>query len=77
MPRYYFNVRDGDTIYPDYEGTEVADLEAARREAHKDIVYIYNEMLLKGPLAEQRIDIVDSDGKTLATVAFTEVLRPH
>ena len=32
MPLYHFNVEDG-AAYPDVEGTECADLEAARAEA--------------------------------------------
>ena len=32
MPRYYFDVRDGDELMVDNEGVEFDDLEAARRE---------------------------------------------
>jgi hypothetical protein len=32
MPRYFFNVKDGETVIDD-EGVELADLSAARREA--------------------------------------------
>jgi hypothetical protein len=75
MPRFYFNVRDGETVYLDNEGTELDDLEAAVAEAHKDILYIYNEMLLPGAFDGQRIEVVDEQGQVVATVAFADVVR--
>jgi len=75
MPRFFFHVRDGDTGYLDNEGTELSDLTEAIREAQKDIRYIYNEMLLPGPLSSQVIEVVDEAGETVATVAFADVLR--
>ena len=33
MPRYYFDVRDGDEVAPDEEGLELSSIEAVREEA--------------------------------------------
>jgi hypothetical protein len=33
MPRYYFDIRDGEELIPDEEGMELPDLDAAFREA--------------------------------------------
>ena len=33
MPRYYFHIRDGDTLVFDDEGCELADWEAIKNEA--------------------------------------------
>ena len=33
MPRFYFHIRDGDTLVLDDDGCELADLEAIRDEA--------------------------------------------
>jgi Domain of unknown function (DUF6894) len=33
MPRYYFHIRDGDTLILDDDGCELADVEATRAEA--------------------------------------------
>jgi hypothetical protein len=33
MPRFYFHIRDGDTVILDDEGYELADVDAARAEA--------------------------------------------
>jgi len=33
VPRYYFHIRDGDTLVFDDDGCELADLEAIRNEA--------------------------------------------
>ena len=33
MPRYYFHIRDGDTLVLDDDGSELANVEAIRNEA--------------------------------------------
>ena len=33
MPRFFLNIRDGNTLFADPEGTEFPDLEAAHHEA--------------------------------------------
>jgi hypothetical protein len=33
MPRYFFDIREGDEVIPDEEGMDLPDLEAAFREA--------------------------------------------
>ena len=33
MPRYYFDIRDGDELIPDEEGMDLPDLKAAEIEA--------------------------------------------
>jgi hypothetical protein len=33
MPRYYFDLLDGNDLYPDDEGLELPSIEAARQEA--------------------------------------------
>jgi hypothetical protein len=35
MPRYYFNLKNGEDTLPDPEGTELPDNEAARAHAHQ------------------------------------------
>ena len=44
LPRYFFNVRDGEA-YPDLQGTELADLNAARDEA----IRFSGALLKEGP----------------------------
>ena len=37
MTRYYFDIRDGEALYPDEEGTELEDQRAAEIEAAKSL----------------------------------------
>lgn len=70
MPRYHFNVEDGQSI-PDPEGTELPDLNAARREA----VRLAGRLLDDDP--EQfwshglwSVVVTDDAGRTLFTLDF-------
>ena len=52
LPRFYFNVRDG-RDFEDAEGTELPDLQAARREAIR----------LSGAILEHETDHIDVSGE--------------
>jgi hypothetical protein len=63
MPRYFFNVTDGKS-YPDTEGTELPDLDAARGEAFRTLGDILkNKDTWQS--GEWQIDIADVDGQGL------------
>ncbi len=66
MPRYFFNVMDGKS-YPDTEGTELPDLEAARGEAFRTLgdIIKHKETWQSG---EWQIDIADASGQSLLTL---------
>jgi hypothetical protein len=73
MPRYFFNIRDGETIIDD-EGTELPDLDAARAEA----IGLSGEMLHHGPRATPLWDgtswemwVTDESERTLFTLRFS------
>ena len=40
MPRYFFDIRDGEELIPDEEGMDLPDLEAAFREAVRSLADI-------------------------------------
>ena len=42
MPRYYFDVRDGERFFEDTEGVEFPDIEAAREEAARAVGEVPN-----------------------------------
>jgi hypothetical protein len=75
MPRFFFNVRDGDQTFCDPEGTELASLDAARHEALMDARWILAEGLRTGRVAlDRRFEITDKAGQILATVRFQDAL---
>jgi len=70
VPRYHFNVEDGQSI-PDPEGTVLPDLESARREA----VRMAGRLLDDDPAhfwstGEWRVVVTDDAGRTLFTLEF-------
>lgn len=72
MPRYYFHVFDHETTI-DEEGSELADIEAARDyalEAARDLVC---ESVKGGHLnLDHRIEITDDKNAPLLTLTFRE-----
>jgi hypothetical protein len=75
MPRFFFNIRDGDQILCDPEGTELASLDVARHEALMDIRWILSEELQTGGVVlERRFEITDDAGQVLATICFQDAL---
>jgi uncharacterized protein DUF6894 len=75
MPRYYFHVREGGEISRDREGQELADAEAARREAVNAGREILGEKLLHGgSLNNRTIEIADETGLVIDVVNVNDVL---
>lgn len=50
MTRYYFDIRDGEALYPDQEGMELDDQRAAEIEAAKSLAGMANDL---SPLDER------------------------
>jgi hypothetical protein len=68
MPRYFFNIRDGQEVDEDEEGVELPDVEAAKAEALATVEE------LRGQLADAahiELEITDDTGRRLLTVPFS------
>jgi hypothetical protein len=75
VPRFFFNIHDGDQTFCDPEGTELADLDAARHEALMDARWMLAEGLRTGRVVLARhFEITDEAGQVLATVRFRDVM---
>jgi len=76
MPRFFFHVRDADgEVSSDFEGQELADLEAARTEAISANREMLGELVLHGgSLNHRQIEIADEHGAVLASVNANDVL---
>ena len=73
MPRYYFDVHDGNEPHTDMVGAELADDHAAREEATKTITNLAKEQLPHdGSHRRITIAVRCGDGRTLLdeTLAF-------
>jgi hypothetical protein len=72
MPRYFFNIRDGDKLVHDLEGIDVDDLSAVQNEAMTSAKEIIAEALLSGrpaPLAHS-FEVLDENGRLILEFLF-------
>ena len=77
MPRFYFNLVSAAGTIADFEGTELATLEDARREAIRDARALMSQAVLSGKdISARRVHICDEQGGILLIVPFTETIRP-
>jgi hypothetical protein len=78
MPRYHFNVRQGEALIQDLEGEELPDLETAEFEARMTA----RELLMQAIVADDEIDgrvieIADTSGKIIETMKVKDLIsRP-
>ena len=76
MPRFYFHLLN-DVDAPDEEGKELADLDAAREHARRNIRFTAAESLKEQGrvVLSHRIQIEDGGGNVLDTVFFSDVVN--
>jgi hypothetical protein len=70
MPRYFFNVRHGRTVFEDRQGRDFADLPSAWDWAVQDARTIADLDVLNGQHEEQWIEIGDENGAVVASLPF-------
>lgn len=82
MPHYFFIVTDGGRGYPDHEGQELKDDEAAREEALATLGNIAHEKLPDGDHRMFVVDVIDASRNQVLTanlslmVTYPKVRRP-
>jgi len=73
--RYYFNIRDGEDLILDPDGSDCASLAIAIEEAKADARELMAERLRSGKeLDGQAFEIVDVAGALAAVVRFKDAL---
>jgi hypothetical protein len=76
MPRFYFHICDDEGMSRDEEGTELPDLDAARREARASARDLASQYLKnRKPITGQTLQIADETGKVLETMEVRAVLN--
>ncbi|OWV89818.1 hypothetical protein ATY78_18150 [Rhizobium sp. R635] len=76
MPRFYFNVVSNAGMVIDLEGSDLATIEDARREAVQDARALMSQAVLSGrDISARKIHICDERGTVLLIVAFTDTIR--
>ncbi|HEX9932378.1 MAG TPA: Crp/Fnr family transcriptional regulator [Allosphingosinicella sp.] len=75
MPRFFFNIRNGNGLTEDEEGRELDDAAAARAEAVKGIRSIVADEAKSGRIdLAGRIEVTDERGDALFDLAFGDAL---
>ena len=80
MARFFLHINNGNGYSEDPEGQDLADLEAARRQAIDGVRSLLSEEARQGQLdLSGSIEIADDTGNVLLVVAFSEAvdLRLH
>ena len=76
MPRFYFNIIDGQKRIEDPDGSELADLDAARAEALQSARHLLADKVRDGHIVDgQKFEIRDANGAVLATIPFRDAIR--
>lgn len=79
MPRYYFDLREGDELIPDDEGVELYTLKAVQEEAARSLADMAREAVRRqtdGGLHPMGIEVRDESGLVLH-VRFTYEVEHH
>ena len=75
MPRFYFHLRDGESI-DDPDGIYLPDTRSARLEAIRSARDIMAEDIRRGHLSlASRIEVTDENGEPILAVPFREVVE--
>jgi len=75
MGRFYFHIRWGERVIADQEGTDLADVTAARSEALASARQILAETIRSGHEdVPEAFIIADSEGRELETVPFAALV---
>ena len=73
MSRFFFHLHNGIGLIQDEYGRELPDLARVRAEAVKGIRSVVGDEVLNGRIdLRGRIEVVDEEGKVVATVTFEE-----
>jgi hypothetical protein len=74
--RYYFHIRDAKGVIYDEEGTELPDIEAARREARASARDLLGDSLDRHATAESRyLEIADENGSVIETMSVRDIIK--
>lgn len=75
MPRFFFNMVDGDFL-ENPEGLILGDLDCARDVALKSAREMMAEQVKQGELSmADRIEIIDDEGHLLTSIEFRDALK--
>ena len=76
MPHFFFHIRQRDGVLPDEKGSDLPDLDAARREAAITLRHLVGAGLrCNGTSGVEQIEVTDSAEQIVAVVGLGDLLR--
>lgn len=75
MPRYYFHIRDGESVVFDREGADFASLELALEEAVTSAREIIAEAVRRGKAPDGQVfEITTEEGEVVRSMPFSSTI---
>jgi hypothetical protein len=75
MPRFFFDIHDGENFTPDRQGVELEDLEAAKDEAKKALPDIMKDEMPDGDRRDFTVDVKNVAGQIVWRVTLSLVVE--
>jgi hypothetical protein len=75
MPRFFFDIHDGEKFTPDRQGVELDGLEAAKAEAKKTLCEIVKDEMPNGDRRDFTVDVKSAAGQIVWRVTLSLVVE--
>jgi hypothetical protein len=75
MPRFFFDIHDGEDFTPDRQGLELDGLEAAKAEAKKTLPEIVKDEMPEGDRRDFTVDVKNAAGQIVWRVTLSLVVE--
>jgi hypothetical protein len=75
MPRFFFDIHDGEDFTPDRQGVELDGLEAAKAEAKKTLPEIVKDEMPEGDRRDFTVDVKSAAGQIVWRVTLSLVVE--
>jgi hypothetical protein len=75
MPRYFFDIHDGEVFTPDRQGLNLEDLEAAKAEAKRTLPEIVKDEMPDGDRRDFTVDVKDVAGQIVWRITLSLVVE--
>lgn len=75
MPRFFFDIHDGEDFTPDRDGLELDDLEAAEAEAKRALPEIVKDSMPDGGRRDVTVDIKNAAGQIVWRITLSLVVE--
>jgi len=75
MPRFFFDIHDGEKFTPDREGLDLESLGAAKAEAKKTLSEIVKDEMPDGDRRDFTVDVKDAAGQIVWRVTLSLVVE--